>query len=97
MSAATPIAPTSNIETLKPQLATSIMAIIKAKKWSQIVAAQHLGVSAPRVSNLSNGHLEKFSVDMLMGMLIRLGCSVTVTLHPSCDDQPVLIDKRAAS
>jgi predicted XRE-type DNA-binding protein len=97
MNTENPKTTTSNIKTLKPQLVTSIIAIIKAKKWTQVVAAKHLGVSPPRLSNLMKGHLEKFSVDMLIGMLARLGCSISVTLHTSMSDHPVLINKMVAA
>lgn len=35
--------------------------------------AEKLGLSQPRTSNLLNGQIEKFSIDLLMTCLFRLG------------------------
>ena len=47
--------------------------IIKDKGWKQTEAAEQLGLTQPRVSNLINGKIEKFSIDLLMTCLFRLG------------------------
>jgi predicted XRE-type DNA-binding protein len=43
-------------------------------------AAKELGVQQPRVSDLFQGHIGEFSVDMLMSWLSKLGYDVQVTL-----------------
>lgn len=35
--------------------------------------ADKIGLTQPRTSNLLNGHIEKFSIDLLMTCLFRLG------------------------
>ena len=35
--------------------------------------AEKIGLTQPRTSNLLNGHIEKFSIDLLMTCLFRLG------------------------
>jgi predicted XRE-type DNA-binding protein len=50
---------------------------IRENGWSQASAAKHLNVSQPRISDLMHGRIEKFSVDMLMKWLDRLGRRVT--------------------
>ena len=45
---------------------------------TQKQAAELLGVSQPRVSDLLKGKIEKFSIDMLVNMLASLGKKVTV-------------------
>lgn len=47
--------------------------IINAKNWSQADAAAQLGLTQPRVSDLVNGRIEKFSIDKLMTCLYRIG------------------------
>jgi len=47
--------------------------IIDDNGWQQKEAAKHLGLTQPRVSDLKNGKLEKFSIDLLMSCLYRIG------------------------
>lgn len=47
--------------------------IINAKNWSQADAAIQLGLTQPRVSDLVNGRIDKFSIDKLMTCLYRIG------------------------
>jgi predicted XRE-type DNA-binding protein len=59
--------------TMRSNMMNAIVDLIKSKDWTQKEAAEYLGVSQPRISNLKNGKISKFSVDMLMGMLSKLG------------------------
>lgn len=54
-------------------LMISIRDIIDDKGWTQKEAAKALGLTQPRVSDLKNGKIEKFSIDLLMTCLYRLG------------------------
>ena len=67
-------------EALNMKLRASLIREIRAKVtgagWTQIAAAQKLGVTQPRVSDLLNGKLSKFSLDSLVMMLARLGSHV---------------------
>lgn len=47
--------------------------IINDRKWNQKEAAEKLGLTQPRVSDLKNGKLDKFSIDLLMTCLFRIG------------------------
>ena len=47
--------------------------IINAKNWSQADAGIKLGLTQPRVSDLVNGRIDKFSIDKLMTCLYRIG------------------------
>lgn len=42
---------------------------IKAEGWSQTEAAKRLGVTQPRVSDLTRGKIELFSIDALEAMM----------------------------
>ncbi|PCI73272.1 MAG: XRE family transcriptional regulator [Gammaproteobacteria bacterium] len=54
--------------------------LINLKGWEQKVAGQHLGLSQPRVSDLVNGRIEKFSIDKLMNCLFKIGYRFKPTL-----------------
>jgi predicted XRE-type DNA-binding protein len=47
-------------------------------KWSQPEVARMLGISQPRVSDLVRGKLSKFSLEMLLGFLERMGEEVRI-------------------
>ena len=79
----------SNLE-LKAEMMIAIRDLIDVKKWSQSEAAEMLGVSQPRISNLKNGKIDKFSVDMLMGMLVKLGFKFEFKYTPAERKKPKL-------
>ncbi len=64
---------TIEILTLKSNMADAIIDTIKSNGWTQKVAAKHLGLSQPRLSNLQNGKISKFSAVMTMEILSKLG------------------------
>jgi predicted XRE-type DNA-binding protein len=47
--------------------------IINDSEWQQKETAKQLGLTQPRVSDLINGKIEKFSIDLLMTCLYRIG------------------------
>jgi predicted XRE-type DNA-binding protein len=67
---------------LRSNMMDAIVDLIKAKDWTQKEAAEHLNVTQPRISNLKNGRISKFSVDMLMGMLAKLGFTFEFNYTP---------------
>ncbi|MCH7974927.1 MAG: XRE family transcriptional regulator [Bacteroidetes bacterium] len=48
------------------------------KGWTQEKAAAFFGETQPRISNLMNGDLARFSIDKLIMMLARAGMEVGV-------------------
>ncbi len=46
---------------------------LKARGWTQAEAAEHLGITQPRVSRLVKGKVEDFSLDMLLTLASRAG------------------------
>lgn len=68
--------------TMRSNMMNAIVDLIELKGWTQIEAAEYLGVSQPRISNLKNGRISKFSVDMLMGMLAKLGFTFEFNYTP---------------
>lgn len=67
---------------LRTDLMIAIERVIRKNAWTQTQAARKLGVAQSRVSDLIRGRIEKFSVDMLMSWLNKLGWHVRVTLEP---------------
>lgn len=67
---------------LRAKMMIAIRDMIESKGWSQKESAENLGVTQPRISNLVNGKLDKFSLDMLIGMLSKLGVQFEFNYTP---------------
>lgn len=70
----------AKLEKLKKQAATALAYWVLKNGMTQLQAAQVLGVSRPRVSDLMNMKLTKFSLDMLVGMLFTAGLEVELVV-----------------
>lgn len=46
--------------------------LFEAKGWKQADIGAALGIKQPHVSDLTNGHIDKFSSDKLIGFLSKL-------------------------
>jgi predicted XRE-type DNA-binding protein len=64
---------------LRSDLLTEIANVIGLRGLSQAEAANILGVKQPRISELMNGRISKFKLDVLVKYLGRLGVRVRVT------------------
>lgn len=53
---------------------------IEAQGWTQVQAAEHLGVTQPRISDLMRGKINVFSVDSVLAMLSKAGLQLEVRL-----------------
>ncbi len=58
---------------LKADLTIMIRDIIEQEGWTQKQAAEILGVSQPRISDIVNGKIDKFTLDVLFSILDKLG------------------------
>lgn len=85
-----------NMKHLKVQLFAALIKLIREKGWSQTEAAQELNVSSPRMSNLFKGYLEKFSIDALLEMLVRIGYKLEVDFNPENRNQPLALNVKKA-
>lgn len=63
----------ANVMALRAELMLRLTKELKAKGWTQAQAAKHLGVTQPRVSKLSKGAWQDFSLDMLLTLAGRAG------------------------
>ena len=63
---------------MRADLMADLRKFIKAKKLTQAKAAEILGVSQSRISDLIRGKWEKFSLEMLITLATRAGMRVTL-------------------
>ncbi len=68
---------------VKAQLATKIGEIIKARRWSQQKAAEVIGISQPKLSEMLRGHFRGISETKMLDGLARLGRDVQITVGPA--------------
>ena len=66
---------------LKKQLMDEIAVWMKGARLTQIAAAEVLQVTRPRVSDVVNHKVGKFTIDALVGMLARLGKQVHIAVR----------------
>lgn len=65
---------------MRSDLMCGLRGFIRDRKLTQREAAQRLGVSQSRVSDLVRGKWEKFSLEMLITLAARVGRRVVVRL-----------------
>ena len=70
----------ATILAMRAQLMGELRIKIRDMGWTQAEAAQVLGVSQSRVSDLIRGKFEKFSLDMLITLATRAGKKVELKL-----------------
>ncbi len=68
---------------VRTELMLSLQKVIRARGLKQAVAAELLGITQPRVSDLMRGRIDLFSIDTLIDMLARLGVRAKLILQPS--------------
>jgi predicted XRE-type DNA-binding protein len=61
---------------LRAELMVEVRRLIGARKLTQRAAANLLGVTQPRISDLIRGKIDLFSIDALVNMLARGGMRV---------------------
>ena len=85
-----------NMKHLKTQLFMALITLIRDNDWTQAHAAKVLNVSAPRMSNLFKGYLEKFSIDALIEMLVRTGYKLDADFDPQNNERPLVLNLKKA-
>jgi len=71
----------SEKQAIKDSLMTELAGWIEAKKLKQAEAAEILGVTRPRVSDVINKKAIKFTIDALVDMLARTGKHVQLSVQ----------------
>lgn len=85
-----------NMKHLKTQLFMVLITLIRQKGWNQATAAHELSITKPRMSNLFKGYLDKFSIDALLHMLVRIGYKVDADFDPENKALPLVINLKKA-
>ena len=68
---------------VKAQLATKIGEIIKELKWSQLQAAEVLGIPQSKLSKMLRGQFRGISEAKMLDCLVRLGRDVQIVVGPA--------------
>lgn len=68
---------------VRSELMVKLQKSITARGLTQGAAAELLGVTQPRISDLMRGRLDLFSIDTLIDMLAKLGVRAKLVLQPS--------------
>lgn len=71
---------------VRAELMRRLRRFISENDLTQTRAADLFGVSQPRVSDLVNGKIDKFSIDMLINMLSKVGLNVEVSVSDRAVD-----------
>ena len=81
---------------LKADLTIMIRDIIEQQGWTQKEAAEKLGVTQPRISDVVNGKIDKFTLDILFSMLDELGFRAEFTFG-NIEEASIKIQKLPAT
>ena len=68
---------------IRSRLMLALREHIRRSGWTQSQAARVMGVTQPRISNLVQGRIDRFSVDCLIGLLQRCGLQVQFVVRRS--------------
>ncbi|EYU14902.1 putative conserved small protein [Photorhabdus aegyptia] len=71
----------ANDKHIRAQLMVIIRKMIKERGLSQVKAAELLGTTQARISEIINGKLENHTIDKLFNMLNRLGWNFEFSYH----------------
>ena len=68
---------------IKSRLMMEIESFIKSKGMTQAQAAELMGVTRPRISDVVRGKIDKFTIDALVDMLSKAGLQLAITVEHS--------------
>lgn len=63
---------------IRADLMLDLRQYIQERGWTQEQAAGFFGETQPRISNLMNGEISRFSVDKLLNLIDRAGLQIRV-------------------
>jgi predicted XRE-type DNA-binding protein len=66
---------------IRSELMAKVQKVIMARGLKQAEAAEFLGVTQPRVSDLMRGRIDLFNVETLIDMLAKLGVRTKLVLQ----------------
>ena len=65
---------------VRAELMQQIAELIQSKGWKQVEAAERCGVTQPRINDLLQGRVSRFSLDALVNIATALGKRVSLGL-----------------
>lgn len=65
---------------LRSALMIALKAHIERREWTQTEAAERLGVTQPRISDLIRGKIDLFGIDSLVNMATQAGLHVEINI-----------------
>ncbi len=65
---------------MRAELMAVLREAITNAGWTQVQAAEQLGIGQSRVSDLLRGKRDKFSLDMLVTLATRAGCHIELAV-----------------
>ncbi len=65
----------------RAELMRQLAALVNKQGWTQVEAAQHCGVTQPRINDLLRGRVSRFSLDALVNISTSLGCRVRIDIE----------------
>lgn len=68
---------------IRSDLMVELSELIQSNGWTQVQAAELMGVSQPRISDLVRGKIDRFSIDSLIAMLGSAGVRIRITTTAS--------------
>ena len=80
----------------RAELMIAIRDLIEKNNWTQKEAAKNLRTSQPRISNLMNGQVDKFSIGMLIELIEKLGFQFKFT-YESEAQSPLAVSVTASA
>jgi predicted XRE-type DNA-binding protein len=66
---------------IRAALMNAIEKYIEDKKLTQSEAAKLMGVYQPRINDLLQGKIDKFTIDMLVNMLAKVHVSISLVIN----------------
>lgn len=66
---------------VRAELMRKIATLVQDSGWTQAAAAEHCGISQPRINDLLRGRISRFSLDALVNIAASLGRQVHVELE----------------
>ena len=86
----------ATVRAMRVLIAVEISSYVKRKRMTQIVAAGFFGVSQPRISNVLNGKLQGFTIDLLLKMASKTDRVPSLSFRRAKGEKASAAERRAA-
>jgi predicted XRE-type DNA-binding protein len=86
----------ATVRAMRVLIAEEISGYVKRKRMTQTVAALFFGVSQPRISNVLNGKLRGFTIDLLVKMASKTDRVPSLSFRRARGDKVSAAERRAA-